>query len=118
VSTEPGAAHKFVLSLRNPEEGLKAARAAFQEEHVTTAREASTGQVLTYEMFFKHEGKEIYRLEVDQSDRRRGAKVSKLIVSSPNLVDAAGVSPGSKLMDVSGYNWKRLCEEYQAEINC
>ncbi len=70
--------NRFVLSLRNPEDGLKSARAAFQEEQVTTARENSTNQALTYEIIFKLNGTEIFRLEIDQSDRRRGAKITKL----------------------------------------
>jgi hypothetical protein len=28
------------------------------------------------------------------------------------------ISAGKHLMDVTGYNWKRLCEEYEVEINC
>jgi hypothetical protein len=110
--------NRLVLSLRSPEDGLRAARAFFQEEQVATAREYSTKQILTYEMIFKHTDKEIYRLEVDQSDRRRGARITKLVVRSPNVSDVSGVSVGKKLTDVSGYNWKRLCEEYQAEVNC
>ena len=108
----------LVLSILNPDDEIKSARAAFTEQKVTTAQEYSTKQVLTYNMIFKHNGKEIYHLEVDQSDRRRGARVTKLVVTSPSISDAAGVSAGNRLIDVAGYNWKRLCEEYQAQVNC
>lgn len=110
--------NKLVLSLQNPEAGLKAARLAFQEQQIATAREESTKQVLTYDMIFRHSEKEIYRLEVDQGVPRRGARVTKLVVISPTIRDAAGVTVGKKLTDVPGYNWRRLCEEYQAEVNC
>lgn len=109
---------KSVLSILKPEGGLRSARAVFEERKETTAQEYSTKQILTYNMIFKFNGKEVYRLEVDQSDRRRGAKVTKLTVNSPNISDLAGISVGSRLIDVSGYNWRKLCEEYQALVNC
>lgn len=109
---------KLVFSIQEPEEGLKSARAVFAERKVTTAQEESTRQILTYNMIFKFNGKDIYYLEVDQSDRRRGARITKLTVSSPNISDAAGVRVGSRLIDVAGYNWKKLCEEYEAQVNC
>ena len=75
-------------------------------------------KVLMYNLVFKHNGKEIYYLEVDLFNGRRPAKVTRLVVTSPNISDAAGVSTGKRLIDVSGYNWKRFCEEYQAQVNC
>lgn len=107
---------RFVFSIVNPEEGLKSARAVFEERKVTTAQE--TKQILTYNMVFKYSGKEIYHLEVDQQDQRRGAKITKLTVSSPNMSDVAGVGVGVRLIDVPGYNWKKLCQVYEAMISC
>ena len=52
----------LVLSILNPDDGIKSARAAFTEQKVTTAQEYSTKQVLTYNIIFKHNGKEIYHL--------------------------------------------------------
>jgi hypothetical protein len=109
---------RLVFSIQNPEEGLRSARAVFEERKVTTAREYSTKQILTYNMVFKYNGKDIYHLEVDQQDQRRGTRITKLTVSSPNISDAAGVSVGVRLIDVSGYNWKKLCQMYEAMINC
>lgn len=109
---------KSVLSILNPEEGIRSARIIFQEQKVTTAQEYSTKQILTYNMIFKSNGYEIYRLEVDQSDRRRGTKLTKLIVSSPNISDVAGVRVGVRLIDVTSYNWRKFCIEEEAQVNC
>jgi hypothetical protein len=109
---------RLVFSILNPEEGLRSARAVFEERKVATAHEYSTKHILTYNLVFKYNGKEIYHLEVDQQDRRRGAKITKLTVSSPNISDAAGVRVSLRLIDVPRNNWKKLCQIYEAMINC
>lgn len=108
---------KPVISIVAPTEGLRNARAVFIEQRVETAKEFNTNRTVNYDMIFKYRGKEVYRLDVDQSDSSH-AKVRKIIVSSPFIRDAFGISPGVKLIDVDRYDWSRLCRIQEGMISC
>lgn len=109
---------QFVLSLKNPVEGLRLARSVFQERKNTTATEYTTKRILAWNDLFEFNGKKLFHLELDQDNPRGAAKITRLVVHSPKIKDAAGVTVGNRLVDIPGYNWKKLCAVGEGEVEC